>query len=419
MARRVRHTVRPDLKIVVMSATMGPEPIAAFLDNCPIVHSEGRQYPVAVRYLPRTDRRSLPELTADGVETALRDSSGHVLAFLPGLAEIHRTGDRLEATARRQNLLLLPLYGDLPSNEQDRVLAPTQQRKVILATNVAETSITIDGVETVVDSGLARQMQFDPAAGLDRLQLIPISKASADQRAGRAGRTGPGLCLRLWDETSHRSRSAVDQPEILRVDLSAAVLRLKAWGKPMWQLFHGLMLRRPKPSSMLCDSCIFSVLCIKTQSQISAEALFDFPHLRESLACCLKPPLRPPLPEPASLQHCLPNGIHFSVPPNPAVALQNNPCIPGRCKTHAAMSSIASMPSNAGWNMDRRIQISARFTAALPTALRRQPDSSTTFSAKKHRCRHMMHLTKSFSKHSLRASLTALPNAAIPGVTEG
>jgi ATP-dependent helicase HrpB len=231
MARRVRHTVRPDLKIVVMSATMAPEPISAFLDHCPIVHSEGRQYPVAVRYLPRADRRTLPELTADGVETALRDSSGHVLAFLPGLAEIHRTRDRLEATARRQNLLLLPLYGDLPSNEQDKVLAPTDLRKVILATNVAETSITIDGVETVVDSGLARQMQFDPAAGLDRLQLIPISKASADQRAGRAGRTGPGICLRLWDEISHRSRPTVDQPEILRVDLSAAVLRLKAWGE--------------------------------------------------------------------------------------------------------------------------------------------------------------------------------------------
>jgi len=231
MARRVRQTVRPDLKIVVMSATMAPEPIAAFLDHCPIIHSEGRQYPVALRYLPRPDRRSLPELTADGVETALRDSSGHVLAFLPGLAEIHRTRDRLEAAARRQNLLLLPLYGDLPSNEQDRVLAPTEQRKVVLATNVAETSITIDGVETVVDTGVARQMQFDPAAGLDRLQLIPISKASADQRAGRAGRTGPGICLRLWDETTHRSRLAVDQPEILRVDLSAAILRLKAWGE--------------------------------------------------------------------------------------------------------------------------------------------------------------------------------------------
>lgn len=231
MARRVRQTVRPDLKIVVMSATMEPEPIAAFLDQCPIIHSDGRQYPVTIKYLPRADRRPLPETTADGIESALRDSSGHVLAFLPGVAEIHRTRDRLEAAARRHNLLLLPLYGDLPTSEQDHVLAPSTQRKVILATNVAETSITIDGVETVVDSGLARQMQFDPAAGLDRLQLIPVSRASADQRAGRAGRTGPGLCLRLWDETSHRSRPPVDQPEVLRVDLSAAALRLKAWGE--------------------------------------------------------------------------------------------------------------------------------------------------------------------------------------------
>jgi ATP-dependent helicase HrpB len=231
MALRVRNTVRSDLKLIAMSATLAPEPIADFLDQCPIIHSEGRQHPVKVRYLPRADRRPLPETMADGIQTALQDSQGHILAFLPGLAEIHRTRDQLESTAKRHNLLLLPLYGDLPSSEQDRVLAPTSQRKVILATNVAETSITIDGVEAVVDSGLARQMQFDPSAGLDRLQLTPVSRASADQRAGRAGRTGPGFCLRLWDEASHRSRPATDQPEILRVDLSAAILRLKAWGE--------------------------------------------------------------------------------------------------------------------------------------------------------------------------------------------
>ncbi|MFM7056018.1 MAG: ATP-dependent helicase HrpB [Planctomycetota bacterium] len=231
MARRVRNTVRPDLKIIAMSATMAPEPIAAFLDRCPIIHSEGRQYPVRVRYITRADRRPLHETMAEGIEGVVQNSAGHILAFLPGLAEIHRTRDRLEATAQRHNLLLLPLYGDLPSGEQDRVLAPTAGRKVILATNVAETSITIDGVETVVDSGLARQMQFDPSAGLDRLELTPISRASADQRAGRAGRTRPGACLRLWDESSHRSRPATDQPEILRVDLSSAILRLKAWGE--------------------------------------------------------------------------------------------------------------------------------------------------------------------------------------------
>lgn len=231
MAGRVRRTVRPDLKIVAMSATMAPEPIAAFLDDCPIIHSEGRQFPVKVRYLPRADRRPLPETMAEGIESVVQNTAGHILAFLPGLAEIHRTRDQLEPTAKRHNLLLLPLYGDLPSGEQDRVLAPTASRKVILATNVAETSITIEGVETVVDSGLARQMQFDPSAGLDRLQLTPVSRASADQRAGRAGRTGPGVCLRLWDEAAHRSRPAMDQPEILRVDLSAAILRLKAWGE--------------------------------------------------------------------------------------------------------------------------------------------------------------------------------------------
>ena len=231
MARRIRHTVRPDLKIVVMSATMEPEPIAEFLDHCPILRSEGRQFPVTVKYIPNPERLPVPEVTAQAIQTALTNSSGDILAFLPGVGEIHRTADQLQHTAVKQSLLLLPLYGDLPSHEQDKVLAPATQRKIVLATNVAETSITIDGIETVVDSGLARQMHFDPSAGLDRLELTPISKASADQRAGRAGRTRPGTCLRLWDEHSHRIRSAVDTPEILRVDLAAAVLRLKVWGE--------------------------------------------------------------------------------------------------------------------------------------------------------------------------------------------
>jgi ATP-dependent helicase HrpB len=231
MVRRVRQTVRPDLKIIVMSATLDPAPIASFLDHCPVLQSQGRQFPVSISYLPRTDRRQIPDAAADGVETALRKSSGDILVFLPGVAEIHRTAERLQPTARSHSLSLLPLYGDMTSKDQDLVLLPSPQRKVVLATNVAETSITIDGIEAVVDTGFARQMLFDPAAGLDRLQLTPISKASADQRAGRAGRTRPGFCLRLWDEQSHRVRPAAETPEVLRVDLSSAVLRLMVWGE--------------------------------------------------------------------------------------------------------------------------------------------------------------------------------------------
>ena len=231
MVRRVRHTVRPDLKIVVMSATLDPAPIASFLDHCPILQSQGRQFPVSINYLHKPDRRPIPDAAADGAETALRKSSGDILVFLPGVAEIHRTAERLQPTARSLSLSLLPLYGDMTSKDQDLVLAPSPQRKVVLATNVAETSITINGIEAVVDTGFARQMLFDPAAGLDRLQLSPISKASADQRAGRAGRTRPGFCLRLWDEQSHRVRPATETPEVLRVDLSSAVLRLMVWGE--------------------------------------------------------------------------------------------------------------------------------------------------------------------------------------------
>jgi ATP-dependent helicase HrpB len=231
MVRRVQQTVRPDLKIVVMSATLAAEPIAAYLGGCPIVESVGRMFPVDIRYTQRPDRRKLPQQAAAAVELALARTTGDVLVFLPGVGEIRGTARELESIAHRQNLAVMPLYGDLPPEEQDRVLAPCPQRKVVLSTNVAETSITIEGITAVVDLGLARIMRFDPHVGLDRLELTPISKASADQRAGRAGRTQPGTCLRLWDETSHRHRPDFEQHEIARVDLSGPVLQLLSWGE--------------------------------------------------------------------------------------------------------------------------------------------------------------------------------------------
>ena len=230
MTRRVREA-RGDLAIVVMSATLEPRPIAAFLGDCPTVESAGRLHPVEVRYLEQADPRPLEDVVATGVARALSATGGDVLAFLPGVAEIRRSAARLEDVARRQGLRVMSLYGDLPAEQQDAVLRPGSRRKVVLATNVAETSITICGITAVVDSGLVREMRFDPSHGLDRLELGRISRASAEQRAGRAGRQGPGLCWRLW--TAHDDRSLAERatPEIQRVDLGAPVLQLLTWGE--------------------------------------------------------------------------------------------------------------------------------------------------------------------------------------------
>ena len=166
------------------------------------------------------------ELVAATVPEALRDTPGHVLVFLPGVGEILRAQEALAPLAERQGLALLPLFGDLPAEQQDRVLTDLGQRKIILSTNVAETSLTIEGVTAVIDSGQARQLHVSPATGLPRLELVPISQASAEQRAGRAGRTAPGVCWRLWDESSHRGRPAAETPEVLRSDLAEPLLAL-------------------------------------------------------------------------------------------------------------------------------------------------------------------------------------------------
>ena len=231
MVRRVQQTVRPELKIVVMSATLTAAPLVEFLGDCAVVESEGRTFPVEIRYAGAQDRRPLPARMAAGIEQLLAATAGDLLAFLPGVGEIHRTAREIDSLARRHDLLVLPLFGDMDPDKQDEVLTPQSQRKVVLATNVAETSITIEGITGVVDCGLAKVMQFDPHVGLDRLELTPISKASADQRAGRAGRLQPGNCLRMWNESSHRSRRDFEPPEIRRVDLSGAVLQLRCWGE--------------------------------------------------------------------------------------------------------------------------------------------------------------------------------------------
>ncbi|MEI6240800.1 MAG: ATP-dependent helicase HrpB [Planctomycetia bacterium] len=233
---RARETVRPDLRIVVMSATLAAEPVARLLGPasggvCPIVSATGRMHPVDIRYGRRGEQRDLVDLVAAAVGDALRATDGHVLVFLPGVGEIMRCEQALAPLADREGHALLPLFGDLPPEQQDSVLADVGRRKIILATNVAETSLTIPGVTAVVDSGLARQMRVTAATGLPRLERIPISKASADQRAGRAGRTAPGVCWRLWDEAAHHHRPEAETPEILRGDFTGPLLQLLALGE--------------------------------------------------------------------------------------------------------------------------------------------------------------------------------------------
>jgi ATP-dependent helicase HrpB len=228
---RIRQTLRPDLRIVVMSATLAAEPVARLLGDCPVIHAEGRRFPVQVRYLRRGEQRALIDLVAATVPDALRDTTGHVLVFLPGVGEIMRCQDALASFAERNGHAIVPLFGDLPPEAQDRALADLGCRKIILATNVAETSITIEGVSAVIVSGEARQMRVSAATGLPRLELIAVSQASADQRAGRAGRTAPGICWRLWNEAGHALRPVADLPEVLRSDLAEPLLLLLTLGE--------------------------------------------------------------------------------------------------------------------------------------------------------------------------------------------
>jgi ATP-dependent helicase HrpB len=228
---RLQGRERPDLRIVVMSATLESEPVRQFLGQCPAVRSEGRAYPVSVDYLDAPDHRRLADGIASSVRRLHRDGcAGDVLVFLPGAGEIRRAGDALAGWASEKNILLVPLHGELSPAEQRRAVSRAARPKVILSTNVAETSVTIDGVVAVIDSGLARIASHSPWSGLPRLAVGKISQASAIQRAGRAGRTCPGQAIRLYTRHDFDSRRQYEVPEIGRLDLSEAVLTLAALG---------------------------------------------------------------------------------------------------------------------------------------------------------------------------------------------
>ena len=232
LLRRLRER-RPGLRLVVMSATFDPAPVARFLGEAPVLTSEGRVFPIEIEHLPAADSRPLEaQVLAALKRLGGRLSDGHVLVFLPGASEIRRAQEACAEYAERHGFRVLPLHGDLPADAQDRAVRPSRDRKLILSTNVAETSVTVEGVAAVIDSGLARVASHSPWSGLPSLRVQPISRASADQRAGRAGRTRAGVCLRLYTQGDLERRPERDLPEIARADLAETVLTLSAAGAP-------------------------------------------------------------------------------------------------------------------------------------------------------------------------------------------
>jgi len=219
---------RPELRIIVMSATLEAAPIARFLGNCPIIRSEGRLFPLSIRHTPYSPEPLAKQLSKAFQSLMKEQHSGSILAFLPGIAEIRQSMRECEPIASKAGILVLPLHGDLTPAEQDRAVLPSAQRRLILATNVAESSVTVDGVTAVIDSGLARIATYSPWTGLPTLHVARISKASATQRAGRAGRLAPGQVIRLYPEEDFLLRPDHDSPEILRSDLSQLLLSLRA-----------------------------------------------------------------------------------------------------------------------------------------------------------------------------------------------
>jgi len=230
-ALEIQATIRPDLIIIVMSATLAIEQVRNYLDPCAVIESQGRTYPVTTRYAEKFSEAPVWDQAVEAFEILVRSGAeGDALIFMPGAYEISRIAQALEHSPAARGCIILPLHGELNPRDQDAAVARYQQRKIVVSTNVAETSLTIDGVRLVIDSGLARIPRYDPYRGINTLLVEKISRASADQRAGRAGRTAPGVCFRLWTERDHRERAMQELPEVKRLDLSEVILTLKASG---------------------------------------------------------------------------------------------------------------------------------------------------------------------------------------------
>ena len=272
LARDAQAVLREDLRILVMSATLDGAAVARLLSDAPVIESLGRAWPVETHYLGRDDRLRIEDRAAKAIERALAEETGGILVFLPGQGEILRTAERLNERLRASNgaaplasrstpsrgggrpdVEICPLYGALDPRDQDRAIAPAPpgQRKVVLATAIAETSLTLQGVRVVIDCGQARVPRFDPASGLTRLATVRVSRAAADQRRGRAGRTEPGACYRLWDEAETRALPAYADPEILDADLSGLALDLARWGA---KDAAGLAFLDPPPAAAFAEA---------------------------------------------------------------------------------------------------------------------------------------------------------------------
>src|ERR1017187_7578691 len=240
----LQETTRPDLKLLVMSATLDAAPLEQYLKPCRVLESQGRTHPVEIEFAATPgylDKRPVWDQAAEAFSDFVRSGGqGDVLVFMPGGFEISQTIDALRRRDEARGFILLPLHGELPPRDQDAAVARYDKRKVVIATNVAETSLTIDGIRCVIDSGLARIPRYDPYRGINPRLIEKISRASADQRAGRAGRTAPGLCRRLWSREEHAHRPQQELPEVKRLDLAEVVLTLKAAGVEDLRAFRWL-----------------------------------------------------------------------------------------------------------------------------------------------------------------------------------
>jgi ATP-dependent helicase HrpB len=280
--RKLQSERRSDLRIIVMSATLDTGSVARFLGDAPVISVPGKQFEVRLEYLPEAPSKPLDVLVRGAVRSALKSTHltdpGDLLVFLPGMAEIRRAQGALEELAREEDLLVLPLHGELSREEQDQAVNRAERRKVILSTNVAETSLTIPGVRTVIDSGLARVASYSWWSGLPALRTRPVSRASAIQRAGRAGRTEPGQCFRLYSKSDFEGRASFEVPEIQRADLSQTLLELKALGIRDLRTFPWFEI--PQPSALdSAEKLLYRLGAVDAQGAITelGQALVGIP----------------------------------------------------------------------------------------------------------------------------------------------
>jgi ATP-dependent helicase HrpB len=232
LCRETQEVFNEALRLLVMSATLDPAPVAALLHNAPLIRCEGRNFPVETRYVPRPETKPMERAVTDVLLRSVTAGEGNILAFLPGAPEIRRVSRLLAGAGLPEGWEVAPLFGNLPRDRQDAAIAPSAagRHKIVLATAIAETSLTIEQIQVVVDCGLQRAPRFDPRSAMTRLVTLPVSRASADQRRGRAGRLGPGICYRLWSQTQHAALAARNRPEIIDCDLAGLALELAQWG---------------------------------------------------------------------------------------------------------------------------------------------------------------------------------------------